>query len=91
MDADDIGSAYKHHYRLPNWKDEFPVFSEGNPKTLQRTVTRFYQNLSNLEDQKENRNRVGKLTWRSPTEFQSMPFSQSGFELKNTSGRHATL
>ncbi|WP_435066078.1 RNA-guided endonuclease InsQ/TnpB family protein [Halobaculum sp. EA56] len=91
VDADNIGSAYKHHYRLPDWKDEFPVFSEVNSKTLQRTVTRFYDNLSNLKDQKENGRKVGKLKWKSPREFQSMTYSQSGFELKNTSGRRATL
>ncbi|MFO7832565.1 MAG: transposase [Halohasta sp.] len=91
VDADNIGSAYKHHYRLPNWKDEFPVFSEVNSKALQRTVTRFYDNLSNLKDQKDHGNKVGKLKWKSPREFQSMTFSQSGFELKNTSGRRATL
>ncbi len=91
VDADDIGSAYKHHYRLPDWKDEFPVFSEVNSKALQRTVSRFYDNLSNLKDQTENGNKVGKLNWKSPREFQSMTFSQSGFELKNTSGRRATL
>ena len=91
VDADDIGSAYKHHYRLPDWKDEFPVFSEVNSKALQRTVTRFYQNLSNLKAQKDNGNKVGKLKWKSPREFRSMTFSQSGFELKNTSGRRATL
>ena len=91
VDADDIGSAYKHHYRLPDWKDEFPVFSGVNSKALQRTVTRFYQNLSNLKAQKDNGNRVGKLNWKSPREFQSMTFSQSGFELKNTSGRRATV
>ena len=91
VDADNIGSAYKHHNRLPNWKDEFPVFSKVNSKALQRTVTRFYDNLSNLKDQKENGNKVGKLKWKSPREFQSMTFSQSGFELKNTSGRRTTL
>ncbi len=91
MDANNIGFAYKHHYRLPGWKDEFPVFSEVNSKALQRTVSRFYQNLSNLKDQKVNGNKVGKLKWKSPKEFQSMTFSQSGFELKNTSGRCATL
>ena len=91
VDADDIGSAYKHHYRLPDWKDEFQVFSEVNSKALQRTVTRFYQNLSNLKAQKDNGNKVGNLKWKSPREFQSMAFSQSGFELKNTSGRRATL
>ena len=91
VDADDIGSAYKHHYRLPGWKDEFPVFSEVNSKALQRTVTRFYQNLDGLSEQKQNGRKVGKLKRKSPREFQSMTFSQSGFELKNTSGRHATL
>ncbi|WP_142861249.1 RNA-guided endonuclease InsQ/TnpB family protein [Salinigranum halophilum] len=91
VDADNIGSAYKHHYRLPGWKEEFPVFSEVNSKALQRTVTRFYQNLSNLSDKKQNGHKVGKLKWKSPTEYQSMTYSQSGFELKNTSGRHATL
>ncbi len=91
VDADNIGSAYKHHNRLPDWKDQFPVFSEVNSKALQRIVTRFYQNLDGLSEQKQNGRKVGKLNWKSPREFQSMTFSQSGFELKNTSGRHATL
>jgi putative transposase len=91
VDADDIGSAYKHHSRLPDWKDEFPVFSEVNSKALQRTVSRFYQNLNGLSEQKQNGRKVGKLKWKPPREFQSMTYSQSGFELKNTSGRHATL
>ena len=91
VDADNIGSAYKHHYRLPNWKTEFPIFSEVNSKALQRTVTRFYQNLSNLSEKKANGHKVGWLKWKPPTEFKSMTYSQSGFELKNTSGRHATV
>ncbi|WP_255150087.1 RNA-guided endonuclease InsQ/TnpB family protein [Halorarius halobius] len=91
VDAENIGSAYKHHYRLPDWKDKYPVFSEVNSKALQRTVTRFYQNLSNLSEKKQNGHKVGKLKWKSPTEYQSMTYSQSGFKLKNTSGRHATL
>jgi putative transposase len=90
-DADDIGSAYNHHSRLPDWKDEFPVFSDVNSKALQRTVTRFYQNLTGLSEQKQNGNTVGKLTWKSPRDYQNMTYSQSGFELKNTSGRTATL
>ena len=91
VDADGIGSAYKHHSRLPSWKAEFPLFSEVNSKALQRTVTRFYQNLSILAQQKQNGRKVGKLKWKPPREFQSMTYSQSGFELKNTSGRRATL
>ena len=91
VDADDIGSAYKHHFRLPDWKDQFPAFSEVNSKALQRTVTRFYQNLDGLSEQKQTGRKVGKLKWKSPREYQSMTYSQSGFELKNTSGRNATL
>jgi putative transposase len=90
-DADNVGSAYTHHDRLTDWKDVFPVFTEVHSKALQRTVTRFYQNLSNLSEQKANGHTVGMLNWKSPREFQSMTYSQSGFELKNTSGRNATL
>ncbi|KTG28194.1 RNA-guided endonuclease InsQ/TnpB family protein [Haloferax profundi] len=91
VDADNIGSAYKHHERLTDWKDKFAVFKEVHSKALQRTVTRFYQNLSNLSIQKANGWKVGSLKWKAPREFQSMTYSQSGFKLKNTSGRHATL
>ncbi|MDB9235949.1 RNA-guided endonuclease InsQ/TnpB family protein [Halorubrum ezzemoulense] len=90
-DADNVGSAYKHHDRLTDWKDEFSVFTEVHSKALQRTVTRFYQNLSNLSEKKRNGQKVGMLKWKSPAEFQSMTYSQSGFKLKNTSGRNATL
>ena len=90
-DADNVGSAYTHHDRLTDWKDEFSVFTEVHSKALQRTVTRFYQNLSNLSEKKRNGQKVGMLKWKSPAEFQSMTYSQSGFELKNTSGRNATL
>ncbi|MBS3760306.1 MAG: transposase, partial [Halodesulfurarchaeum sp.] len=91
VNADEVGSAYKHHDRLTDWKDEYPVFKEVHSKALQRTVTRFYQNLSNLSKQKENGNKVGMLKWKPPREYQSITYSQSGFELKNTSGRRATL
>jgi len=91
IDADNIGSAYKHHNRLTDWKDAYPVFAEVHSKPLQRTVKRFYQNLTNLSRQKQNGRKVGKLKWKSLREFQSMTYSQSGFELKNTSGRRATL
>ena len=32
VDADDIGSAYKHHYRLPDWKDEFLYSRKSTPR-----------------------------------------------------------
>jgi putative transposase len=58
---------------------------------LQKTVERFYDNLSTLSDKKAKGHKVGWLKWKSPREYQSVTYSQSGFELKNTSGRTATL
>jgi len=90
-DEDNIGSAYQHQKRLTEWKTEWSVFKEVHSKALQKTVERFYDNLSTLKDKKQNGHKVGWLKWKSPRESQSMTYSQSGFELKNTSGRHATL
>ncbi|MDB2276165.1 transposase [Halorubrum ezzemoulense] len=90
-DEDNIGSAYQHQKRLTEWKDEWPVFSKVHSKALQKTVERFYDNLSNLSEKKQNGHKVGWLNWKSPSEYQSMTYSQSGFELKNTSGRTATI
>jgi putative transposase len=93
LDTDDgnIGSAYQHQKRLTEWKNEWPVFSKVHSKALQKTVERFYDNLSTLSDKKAKGHKVGWLKWKSPREYQSVTYSQSGFELKNTSGRTATL
>jgi len=93
LDTDEanIGSAYQHQKRLTEWKDEWPVFSDVHSKALQKTVERFYDNLSNLSEKKAKGHKVGELRWKSPREYQSITYSQSGFELKNTSGRTATL
>jgi putative transposase len=90
-DEDNIGSAYQHQRRLTEWKTEWPVFSKVHSKALQKTVEQFYNNLSNLSDKKEKGYKVGWLKWKPPSEYQSMTYSQSGFKLKNTSGRTATL
>ncbi len=58
---------------------------------MQKTVERFYNNLSTLSKKKDAGYKVGELQWKSPREYQSMTYSQSGFELKDTSGRTATL
>jgi putative transposase len=50
-------------------------------------VKRVYDNLSTLKAQKENGRAVGMLKWKPPREYQSLTYNQSGFELKNTSGR----
>jgi putative transposase len=50
-------------------------------------VKRVYDNLSTLKSQKENGRTVGMLKWKSPREYRSLTYNQSGFELKNTRGR----
>jgi len=69
--TDTIGSTYKHHNRLTDWKDDYPVFGELHSKALQRTVTRFYDNLSNLKKKNAGYD-VGWLKWKSPREYRSM-------------------
>jgi putative transposase len=44
-----IGSTFSHQKRLTDWKDKFPIFSEVHSKALQKTVERFYKNLSRLK------------------------------------------
>jgi putative transposase len=90
-DENKVGSAYQHQKRLTEWKDEWPVFSQAHSKALQKTVERFYNNLSNLSDKKEKGYKAGELRWKPPREYQSVTYSQSGFELKNTSGQTAIL
>ncbi|TYL36154.1 transposase [Natronococcus pandeyae] len=90
-DTQNVGTAYQHHKRLPDWKDMWPIFSEVHSKALQKTVKRFYDNLGILSEKKKNGHNVGWLKWKSPREYQSITYSQSGFELNNTSGRTATL
>ena len=56
-------------------------------KVLQKVVQRLYDNLSTLSGRKENGHHVGTLNWKAPGEYRSFTYSQSGFKLKNTSGR----
>ena len=50
-------------------------------------VKRVYDNPSTLKAQKENGRAVGMLKWKPPREYRSLTYNQSGFKLKNTSGR----
>jgi putative transposase len=70
-DENNIGSAYQHQKRLTEWKDEWPIFSEVHSKALQKTVERFYDNLS---EKKQNGHKVGWLKWKSPREYQFHAF-----------------
>ena len=80
-------SAYSEITHLPALKARWPEWKKVHSEVLQRVVQRLYHNLSRLNGLKQNGHRVGRLKWRSPRDYRSFTYSQSGFKLKNTSGR----
>jgi putative transposase len=86
-EADDIPSRYEVQGRLPDLKTWWDDLGGIHSKVLQMVVKRVYDNLSTLKAQKENGRAVGMLKWKPPREYRSLTYNQSGFELKNTSGR----
>ncbi|OSO93880.1 transposase [Halorubrum ezzemoulense DSM 17463] len=86
-EADDIPTRYKIQGQLPALKEWWDDLGDVHSKVLQMVVKRVYDNLSMLKAQKENGRAVGMLKWKSPREYQSLTYNQSGFKLKNTSGR----
>lgn len=90
---DDKPSYTTLQNRLPNWKREWSVWTTVNSKCLQMAVRRIYSSLSVLTSLKEKGYKVGKLKWKSPREYRSIVFNQSGFDVDDNTGRidHATL
>lgn len=69
---------------LKEWWDELgDVYS----RTLQNVVERLYDNLETFRRLKEEGHRIGRLRWKSPREYRSFTYRQSGFKLHETSGR----
>jgi len=83
---DDKPSEYDQNNKLPEWKQRWPVFSELHSKAAQATVARFHRNLSNLRKKKENGHKVGRLKRQAPTEYRSVTYNQSGFDLDEKRG-----
>ncbi|MFC7325970.1 RNA-guided endonuclease InsQ/TnpB family protein [Halorubrum rutilum] len=86
-EADNIPARYEVQGRLPDLKSWWNDLGDVHSKVLQMVVKRVYDNLSTLKAQKENGHTVGMLKWKPPREYRSLTYNQSGFELKNTSGR----
>ena len=86
-EADDIPARYEVQGRLPDLKSWWDDLGDVHSKVLQMVVKRVYDNLSTLKAQKEHGRAVGMLKWKPPREYRSLTYNQSGFELKNTSGR----
>jgi len=83
---DDKPGEYDQNNKLPEWKRKWPVFSELHSKAAQATVARFHRNLSTLTKKKEKGYKVGRLTRQAPTEYRSVTYNQSGFDLDEKRG-----
>jgi len=84
---DDKPSEYDQNNNLPEWKRKWPVFSELHSKAAQATVARFHRNLSNLHKKKKKGHKVGRLKRQTPTDYRSVTYNQSGFDLDKKRGR----
>ena len=87
LNRNDDTSAYAEQKRLPDLKKWWDGLKQVHSKVLQKVVQRLYDNLSTLRGRKNNGHCVGTLKWKGQGEYRSFTYSQSGFELKNTSGR----
>ena len=72
---------------LPNLKDWWDALTDIYSKVLQPTVMRIAKNINALGKLKQQGYKVGELRWKSPHEFRSFTYNQSGFELDKKSGQ----
>jgi putative transposase len=85
---DGIPARYDLQGQLPTLKKWWSDLKDVHSKVLQMVVKRVYDNLSTLKAQKDNGRAVGMLKWKRPRNYRSLTYNQTGFKLKNTSGRH---
>jgi len=72
---------------LPDLKDWWDALTDVYSKVLQPTVMRIAKNITALGKLKEQGYNVGELRWKSPREFRSFTYNQSGFELDEKGGQ----
>ena len=85
---DNKPSEYDQNNQLPNWKNNWEVFGELHSKVAQEVTSRFHRNLSNLSKTKQNGGKVGWLQHKCHGEYQSITYTQSGFELEHNNDRN---
>ena len=78
---------YDQNNKLPEWKQKWPVFADTYSKAAQATVARSHRNLSNLRKKKEKGYNVGRLKRQALTDYRSVTYNQSGFDLDEKRGR----
>jgi len=80
-------SRYQMQSQLPNLKEWWDDLNGIYSKVLQMVVKRVSDNLSSLRELKENGYGVGQLRWKSPDEYRSLTYNQSGFDVDENTGR----
>ncbi|WP_129113706.1 RNA-guided endonuclease InsQ/TnpB family protein [Halegenticoccus tardaugens] len=85
--TDGIPTRYDLQGQLPDLEKWWSDLKGVHSKVLQMVLKRVYDNLSTLKAQKENGRAVGMLKWKRPRDYRSLTYNQTGFKLKNTSGR----
>jgi len=83
---DDKPSEYDQNNKLTEWKRKWSMFAELYSKAAQATVARFHHNLSNLRKKKEKGYNVGRLKRQALSEYRSVTYNQSGFDLDEKRG-----
>ena len=86
-ESSEIPKRFDIQGTLPALKSWWTDLTDVHSKVLQMVVKRVYDNLSRLSDAKKAGRKVGRLKWKAPGEYRSFTYNQTGFELKNTSGR----
>ncbi|WP_317175704.1 transposase [Halomontanus rarus] len=71
---------------LPQLKQQWTDLTKVYSTVLQKAVERIRTNIQNLGKLKSNGYDVGSLNWKSPRDFRSFTYRQSGFELDKKSG-----
>ncbi|ELY55400.1 IS1341-type transposase [Natronococcus amylolyticus DSM 10524] len=79
--------------KLPQWKREWSEWSSVYSKCLQMAVRRIKHSETILGKLKERGFDVGELKWKSPRDYRSITYNQSGFDVDSHTGRtnHATV
>ncbi|TYL38026.1 transposase [Natronococcus pandeyae] len=79
--------------KLPEWKRKWPEWGDVYSKCLQMAVRRIKHSETILDKLKQRGFDVGELKWKSPREYRSITYNQSGFDVDSNTGRtnHATV
>ena len=73
--------------QLPNWKRDWPEWKQVYSKCLQMAVRRIKNSESVLKSLQERGFNVGRLNWKSPRDYRSITYNQSGFDVDNNTGQ----